>query len=123
MLVTGGVGGVERSQVGDVGRPVVAGQRGRDHVSLAGGDVDDAADPASSRDRPSSPWLESIGYSAPPNAIMLYQVPFGSKSWGSGWATGQVRDQRLLAVPADLDDPVRDAGHAVGAARARQERV
>jgi hypothetical protein len=38
--------------------------------------------------RSSSPWLESIGYSAPPKAIMEYQVPSGSKSSGSGWATG-----------------------------------
>ena len=38
--------------------------------------------------RSSSPWLESIGYSALPMAIMLYQVPSGSKSSGSGCATG-----------------------------------
>ena len=50
--------------------------------------------------RSSSPWLESIGYSAPPAAIMLYHVPSGSKSSSSGLATGcaperaEVRDHR-----------------------------
>ena len=38
--------------------------------------------------RSSSPWLESIGYRAPPTEIMLNHVPSGSKSSGSGWATG-----------------------------------
>ena len=38
--------------------------------------------------RSSSPWLESIGYRAPPTAIMLYHVPSGSKSSWSGSATG-----------------------------------
>src|SRR5690349_3804545 len=51
--------------------------------------------------RSSSPWFESIGQSARPTAIMLNQVPSGSKSSASGWATGCVRWKRLRFAISD----------------------
>ena len=56
--------------------------------------------------RSSSPWLESIGYRAPPIEIMLYHVPSGSKSSGSGLATG-FAGWNALRSAISYHDPLR----------------
>ena len=68
--------------------------------------------------RSSSPWFESIGYSTPCNAIMLYQVPSGSKSSSSGFATGWSPSGTRLRLAIIVQEPsCVNADHAVGNVR------
>src|SRR6059058_3209069 len=77
----------EEAEVPDVPHAVMD-ERGRDHVPpFAEMSITRLIAPAWVT-RSSSPWFESIGYSAPLYAAMLYHVPSGSKSSSSGFATG-----------------------------------
>src|SRR3954463_8317454 len=55
--------------------------------------------------RSSSPWFESMGYRACLYAAMLYQVPSGSKSAGSGFATGWAAWKALRFASSDQVEP------------------
>ena len=87
MFVARAVTRFEQAQVRDVGNAVVDDRRGDTCPWLAEMSITRLIWPDGVT-RSSSPWLESIGYSAPPMEIMLRQFPFGSKSSGSGLATG-----------------------------------
>jgi len=84
----------EPSLIGNVSRlptkkvlPVV-GDCGWHDVPLDEGDVGDSADTSTAIIASSSPWFGSIAYKTPLAATLLYPVPSGSKSSGSGLAVG-----------------------------------
>ena len=57
--------------------------------------------------RSTSPWFGSTAYRSPPTATIEYQVPSGSKSAGSGFATGlalmnALRSATWVVVPSAL---------------------
>ena len=119
LLVARLVTGFEQAQVRDVGRAAVD-QRRRDHVPLARRDVDHPADPAGLRDPVELAVVGVHRVQGPADGDHAVPGPVGFEVLRVGVGDrvrllegAQVGDHPPGAVPADLDDAVRDAGHAV----------